>query len=150
MGMRVLLMISNSNMAARELYTRVLREQFPGWGLSNMSALPPGAGHIIKSFDVLVYELGAPDDPQRYKSLLALHDEIKPLETVGVITRIEGPYREGIVAELEGRGIVCVAAPFGTETVAAAFQRLAPPQRASSGPRPGLGERLRGLFQRRG
>lgn len=149
--MRVLLMISNSNMAARELYTRVLRAQFPGWGLSNMSALPPGAGHIIKGFDVLVYELGAPDDPQRYKSLLALHDEIKPLETVRVITRIEGPYREGIVAELEGRGIVCEAAPFEPETVAAAFRRVAPQPRqaAPTHERPGLGQRLRGLLQRR-
>ena len=69
--MRVLLMISNSNMSARELYGMVLRERHPGWGISNMSGLPISPATILKGFDVVVYELGAADDPRRYKAVLA-------------------------------------------------------------------------------
>ena len=57
--MRVLLMISNSNMPARELYGMVLRDRHPGWGIANMSGLPISPATIMKGFDVVVYELGA-------------------------------------------------------------------------------------------
>lgn len=146
--MRVLMMISNSNMAARELYTLVLRERFPGWGISHMSGLPPNPGYIVKGFNVLLYELGAPDDPRRYKAVLALHDEIKEIDWVRLVTRIEGPYRDGIVAELESKGVICVGAPFSPQTIAEALQRAAPRPRAAPDSGPGLGMRLRGLFRR--
>ena len=150
--MRVLLMISNSNMSTRELYGMVLRERHPGWGISNMSGLPISPATILKGFDVVVYELGAADDPRRYKAVLALWEEVKELGRLRMITHIEGPYREGIVAELEGQGIICVGAPFTPETIAVAFERVAPPRKATATPQergPGLGHRLRGLFRRK-
>ena len=149
--MRVLLMISNSNMSARELYGMVLRERHPGWSISNMSGLPISPATILKGFDVVVYELGAADDPRRYKAVLALWEEVKELGRLRMITHVEGPYREGIVAELERQGVICVGAPFTPETIAAAYERVAPPRKATASPKdsgPGLGDRLRGLFRR--
>ena len=84
--MRVLLMISNSNMSAREIYGMVLRERHPGWGISNMSGLPISPATILKGFDVVVYELGAADDPRRYKAVLALWEEVKELGSLRMIT----------------------------------------------------------------
>lgn len=153
--MRVLMMISNSNMAARELYTLVLHQRFRGWGVSHMSGLPPNPGYIVKGFNVLLYDLGAPDDPRRYQAVLALHEEIKEIDWVRLITRIEGPYRDGVVAELEAKGIICIDTPFGPESVAAAFQRAAPRPTAAKGKKDGQdqaagrGGRLRGLFRRK-
>ena len=149
--MRVLLMISNSNMSARVVYTRVLRERFPGWGLSNMSGLPLSPPTIIKGFEALVYELFAPDDPRRYTALKALLNELTDLPHVRVITHIEGPYRDSIVADLEQRGVVCVGAPFGTETVAEALARIAPASRqdARTDGESTRGWGLRGIFRRR-
>ena len=150
--MRVLLMISNSNMSARELYGMVLRERHPGWGISNMSGLPISPATIMKGFDVVVYELGAADDPRRYKDVLALWEEAKDLRRLRMITHIEGPFREGIVAELESQGVICVGAPFTPETIATAFERVAPQRKATATPKesgPGLGGRLRGLFRRK-
>ncbi len=128
--MRVLLMVSNSNMGVRELYTTVLREDFPGWGVSAMSGLPSNPGSIVSSFDVLVYELNKPDDPRRFKDIQALWAEIKD-GPARMVTHIEGPYREGIVSQLESQGVVCVATPFGPETVGAAIAAAAPAPRAS-------------------
>jgi hypothetical protein len=150
--MRVLLMISNSNMSVRELYGMVLRERHPGWGISNMSGLPISPATIMKGFDVVVYELGAADDPQRYKAVLALWEEVKELGRLRMVTHVEGPYREGIVAELESQGVICVGAPFTPQTIAEAFERVAPPRKAPARPKasgPGLGERLHGLFRRK-
>ncbi len=118
--MRVLLMISNRNMAVRELYTAMLGSRYPGWGLSHMSGPPISPATIAKGFDVLIYELGAPDDPKRYRELLALWEQIKELG-IRVITHIEGPYREGVVAELAGQGIIVVEEPFTPEHVVAAL-----------------------------
>ena len=69
-----------------------------------------------------------------------------------MMTHVEGPYREGSVAALESQGVICVGAPFTPETIAAAYERVAPPRKATatrtdSGP--GLGDRLRGLFRRK-
>jgi hypothetical protein len=150
--MRVLLMISNSNMSVRELYGMVLRERHPGWGISNMSGLPISPATIMKGFDVVVYELGAADDPSRYKAVLALWEEVKELGRLRMITHVEGPYREGIVAELEGQGVICVGAPFTPATIAEAFARVAPPRRVPATQKnsgPSLGHRLRGLFRRK-
>ena len=150
--MRVLLMISNSNMSVRELYAMVLRERHPGWGISNMSGLPISPATIMKGFDVVVYELGAADDPQRYKAVRALWEEVKDLGRLRMVTHVEGPYREGIVAELESQGVICVGAPFTPETIAGAFDRVAPRRKATATPKvsgPGLGDRLRGLFRRK-
>jgi hypothetical protein len=149
--MRVLLMISNSNMSVRELYGTVLRERHPGWGISNMSGPPINPATIMKGFDVVVYELGAADDPRRYRAVLALWDEVKELGTVRMITHIEGPYREGVVDELESQGVMCVGAPFTLEAIAEAFERVAPPRKEPATPKesgPGLGARLRGLLRR--
>lgn len=145
--MRILLMISNSNVAARELYGLVLREKYPGWGISNMSGLPSNPASIIQAYDAMVYEIGPANDPKRYQAVLALWNEIKESGT-RMITHIEGPFREGVVAELEAQGVVCVEAPFTPETVAAALQRVAPApkQRKDHGRRGGL---LGGLFRRR-
>jgi len=128
--MRVLLMASNSNMGVRELYTTVLRESFPGWGVSAMSGLPSNPGSIVSGFDVLIYELNKPDDPRRFKDIQALWAEIKG-GPARMVTHIEGPYREGIVAELESQGVVCVGTPFGPETVGVAIARVAPASRVS-------------------
>jgi hypothetical protein len=150
--MRVLLMISNSNMSTRELYGMVLRKRHPGWGISNMSGLPISPTTIMKGFDVVVYELGAADDPRRYKAVLALWEEVKELGRLRMMTHIEGPYREGSVAELERQGVICVGAPFTPETIAAAFERLASPRQATATPKesgPGLSDRLRGFFRRK-
>src|SRR5437588_11918052 len=103
--MRILMMISNNNMAVREVYTSVLQSRFPGWGISHMSGLPPNPGYILKAYDVLIYELGKPDDARRYKAILALWDELKDLQSVRIVTHIEGPYREGVVAELAEQGV---------------------------------------------
>ena len=143
--MRVLMMISNDNMAVREVYTSVLQSRFPGWGISHMSGLPPNPAYILKAYDVLIYELGKPDDPRRYKAILELWGELKELQRVRIVTHIEGPYREGVVAELEGQGIVCAGAPFMPQIIAEALQRVAPPSRAES---PERGGRLRRLFRR--
>ncbi|GEM_PF-1527308 len=154
--MRVLLMISNSNMAIREMYGAVLRAHFPGWGVSNMSGMPPNPGSILKSFEVLVYELGAPSDPQRYRAILKLLDEVDKEDGLRIVTHIEGTFRAGIVAELESRDIVCVGEPFTPEAIVEAFRRVAPPARGA--PKAGTttraatgsaGGRLRGLFRRR-
>jgi hypothetical protein len=145
-------MISNSNMSTRELYGMVLRERHPGWGISNMSGLPISPATILKGFDVVVYELGAADDPRRYKAVLALWEEVKELGRLRMLTHVEGPYREGIVAELESQGVICVGAPFTPETIAEAFERAAPPGMVPAGAKqssPGLGARLRGLLRRR-
>jgi len=128
--MRVLLMASNSNMAVRELYTTVLRESFPGWGVSAMSGLPSNPGSIVSGFDVLIYELNKPDDPRRFKDIQALWAEIKG-GPARVVTHIEGPYREGIVAQLESQGVLCVGTPFGADTVGAAIAAVAPAPRVS-------------------
>lgn len=150
--MRVLLMISNRNMAVRALYTAVLSSRHPGWGLSHMSGPPISPATIAKGYDVLVYELDAPGDPKRYRDLLALWEQINELG-IRVITHIEGPYREGVTAELAERGIIVVEEPFTLEHVAAALERAAPPPRkrrkeqADGEPeRRGL---LRGLFRRK-
>ncbi len=166
--MRVLLMIGNANMGAREVYASVLRERYPGWGVSNMSALPSNPAPIVKGYNAIVYEMLPADDPRRYRAALGLWEEIKGLDTTKVITRIEGPFREGIVAELEGQGVIVVGAPFSLQAVAEAFERVAPPP-PRSGKRDrdkdrdrgkdkdnattaddrrggGLGRRLRGLF----
>jgi hypothetical protein len=145
-------MISNSNMSARELYGMVLRERHPGWGVSNMSGLPISPATIMKGFDVVVYELGAADDPRRYTAVRTLWEEVKELGRLRMMTHIEGPYHEGSVAELERQGVICVGAPFTPETIAAAFERVAPPRQATATPKesgPGLGDRLRGLFRRK-
>ena len=81
--MRVLLMISNSNMSVRELYGMVLRDRHPGWGISNMSGLPISPATIMKGFDVVVYELGAADDPQRYKAVRALWEVFPQTKATG-------------------------------------------------------------------
>lgn len=149
--MRVLMMISNSNMAVRELYTQILREQFPGWGVSHMSALPSNALGIVSGYDAVIYEIGPADDPRRYKAVLALWEEIKG-RPIHIVTHIEGPFREGVVAELEEQGIVCVGSPFTPQAVTEALRRVAP-QRPARAPRErgqGLGERMRGLFRRKG
>src|SRR5438874_2258435 len=91
--MRVLLMISNSNMPARELYGRVLRDRHPAWGISNMSGLPISPATIMKGFDVVVYDLGAADDPRRYRAVLALWAEVKDPGTQRMSTHVGGPYR---------------------------------------------------------
>jgi hypothetical protein len=154
--MRVLLMISNSNMAIRDSYGTALRAQFPGWGVSNMSGMPSDPGSILKSFEVLVYELGAPSDPRRYQAILKLLDEIDKEDGLRIVTHIEGTFRAGIVAELESRGIVCVDEPFTQEAIVAALRRVAPRPRRS--PEAGtatqaaansMGNRLRGFFRRR-
>lgn len=157
--MRVLMMISNNNMGVRAVYTSVLQSRFPGWGLSHMSGLPPNPAYILKAYDVLVYELGKPDDPSRYKATLALWDELKELQTIRMVTHIEGPYREGIVAELQQRGIVCVDTPFTPQAIADALDRVAPQRRGKErtaasredapAPGPSPGGRLRGLFRSR-
>lgn len=152
--MRVLMMISNSNMAVREVYTLVLRERFPGWGLSNMSGMPPGAAGIINSFDVVIYELGAPDDPRRYQAILSLVDLLGAEVSRPIVTHIEGTFREGVVAELEGRGVIVVGVPFSPDTIAEALKRAVPtattPKAGEQAPPDsGFGGRLRGLFRRR-
>lgn len=149
--MRVLMIVSNSNMAVRELYTQVLREHFPGWGVSHMSGLPSDPLGIVSAFEAVIYELGTADDPRRYKAVLALWEEIKG-RPIHVVTHIEGPFREGVVAELEAQGIVCVGTPFTPQAVAEALRRVAP-QRPVRAPRErgqGLGERVRGLFRHKG
>src|SRR5262245_18424943 len=116
-----------------------------------MSGLPINPAAIMKGVDVVVYELGAADDPGRYKAVLALWDEVKELGRLRMISHVEGPYREGIVAELESQGVICVGAQFTPHIIAAAFERVAPPRKAPAAPResgPGLGARLRGLFRR--
>jgi hypothetical protein len=154
--MRVLLMISNSNMAIRERYSTVLRTHFPGLGVSNMSGLPTDPDSILKSFDVLVYELGAPDDPRRYQAILKLLGQLDKDTRLRIVTHIEGSFRAGIVAELESKEIVCVGEPFNQETIVEAFQRVAPrPRQARTSAAAGqaatsVGGRLRGLFRRRG
>jgi len=156
--MRVLMMISNSNTPVRELYGMALRDHYPNWSLSNMSGLPSNPGPIVGAYDALIYELGAANDPTRYKAALALWDEVKESGATRMVTHIEGPFRDGVVAELEGQGIVCVGAPFTPENVAAALDRIAPTPRkrkgagessrkeAETGERGGL---FRGLFRRR-
>jgi hypothetical protein len=156
--MRVLLMISNSNVAVRELYGLVLRERYPTWGVSQMSGLPANPGPIVQAYEALVYEMGAANDPKRYKAVQALWDELKESGKTRLITHIEGPFREGVVAELESQGVVCVEAPFTPDNVAAAFARVAPAPRQQRKDRQGSpaqdkaeGGRglLRGLFRRR-
>lgn len=152
--MRVLLMIGNSNMAVRAIYGLVLREHFAGWGFSNMSGLPFSPGAIVKAYDVLVYELGAPDDPRRLAALESLLAEIEDLKAPRVLTHIEGPYRDGLVARLESRGVICVGTPFGPPTVAEALRRAAPQPTARPAPpapesTPGGRGRLRGFFRRK-
>jgi len=124
--MRVLLMISNSNVSVRELYGLVLRERHPTWGVSQMSGLPSNPAPIVQAYEALVYEMGAANDPKRYKAVQALWDELKESGKTRIITHIEGPFREGVVAELESQGVVCVDAPFTPENVVAAFARVAP------------------------
>lgn len=160
--MRILMMISNSNVAVREIYGMALREGHPNWSVSHMSGLPPDAGPIVTSYDALIYEIGSANDPRRYKAVLALWDEIKGSGATRLITHIEGSFSEGIVAELEGQGVVCVGAPFTPETVAAALARIAPTPRKGKEPKgtqgakeqPAQGESgdhglFRGLFRRR-
>ena len=146
--MRVLLMISNSNMGVRQLYGQVLRQSFPTWGISNMSGFPISPATIVKGFDIVVYELGAADDPRRFKDLEALWNDVKDILDVRFVTHVEGPHREDIVAELEGQGIVCVGAPFSPEAIAATFAMLTPRSHIQRAQGPRLGERLRGLFRR--
>ncbi len=158
--MRVLLIIDNANMAAQELYNMVMRDSFPGWGVSRMSGLPQSPDAILRGYTLAIYEIGKEDDPRRYKGALALWDEIKDMGTVKMITHIEGPYRDAIVAELEEHGIVCVASPFGPETVQAALESVAPVVKKASarGEEVGKAARdaasrgglLRGLFRRGG
>lgn len=145
------MMISNSNMAVREVYTLILRERFPGWGLSNMSGMPLGAAGIINSFDVVIYELGAPDDPKRYQAILSLVDLLGAEVRRPIVTHIDGTFRDGVVAELEGRGVIVVGVPFGPETIAEALKRAVPVATApkASEQDGSLSGRLRGLFHRR-
>ncbi len=156
--MRVLLMISNSNVAAREFYGLVLRERYPAWGVSQMSGLPSNPAPIVQAYEALVYEMGAANDPKRYKVVQALWDELKESGKTRLITHIEGPFREGVVAELESQGVVCVDAPFTPDNVAAALARVAPAtkqqrkdRRESLAQDKAEGGRglLRGLFRRR-
>jgi hypothetical protein len=154
--MRVLLMISNSNMAIRDSYSAVLRTHFSGWGVSNMSGMPTDPSSILKSFEVLVYELGPPSDPRRYQAVLKLLDEIEEEDGLRIVTHIEGTFRAGIVAQLESRGIVCVDEPFTPEAIIAALRRVAPRPRGSPeadrtarAASNSMGDRLRGLFRRR-
>ncbi len=147
--MRVLLMISNANTSARELYTAALRRYQPAWGISNMSGLPSDAASIVRGFDLLVYELGRPDDARRHGAVSALWDELRPLESTKIVTHVEGPLSLDVAADLEARGIICVQAPLGLETIAAALSRAAPPKRPPAAPDGGIGRRLRSLFTRR-
>jgi len=159
--MRVLLMISNSNVSVRELYGLVLRERHPTWGVSQMSGLPSNPAPIVQAYEALVYEMGAANDPKRYKAVQALWGELKESGKTRIITHIEGPFREGVVAELESQGVVCVDAPFTPENVAAAFARVAPAskqQRKDRKDRKGSPDRdkaegghglFHGLFRRR-
>lgn len=154
--MRVLLIIDNANMAAQEMYNMVLRDSFPGWGVSRMSGLPRSPDAILRGYTAAIYEIGKPDDPRRYRGALALWEEIKPLGTVKMLTHIEGPYSDGIVAELEEQGIVCIASPFGPTTIQAALESVAPPVRRRGARAEESGEKeaatrgsfLRSLFRR--
>ena len=155
--MRVLLMITNNNVAVREIYGMALRAHHPNWGLSHMSALPSNTGPIVSAYDALIYEIGAANDPKRYKAVLALWDELKGSGATRLVTHIEGPFREGVVAELEAQGVVCVGAPFTPDNVAAALARIAPvpkkrkePKEPSApGDEAGGCGLFRGLFRRR-
>ena len=140
--MRLLMMISNNNIAVREIYGMALRERYPTWSVSHMSGLPPDAGPIVTSYDALIYEIGAESDPRRYKPALALWDDIKGSGATRMITHIEGAFSEGIVAELEGQGIICVAAPFTPENAGAALARIAP------APAPRKGKEAKGAKER--
>ncbi len=159
--MRFLMMITNNNVAVREIYGMALRERYPGWGVSHMSALPPSAGPIVAAYDALIYEIGAANDPKRYKAVLALREELQGSGSkTRIVTHIEGPFREGVVAELEGQGVVCVDAPFTPENVAAALARIAPAPKKGKETKPAKGPApegdaaggrglFRGLFRRR-
>lgn len=149
--MRLLLAVSHSNMAAQELYLGVLRARYPGWGVSHMSGLPRDPASIISAYDAVIYELYPPEDPRRYKDLLALLEESEPSHKTPILTSIDGPYRAGIVATLEEKGVYVVGNPLSVETVSAALDLIAPPVKNAEHEGANGGDRrgFLGLFKRR-
>lgn len=145
MARRILMMISNANVSIREVYTVVVQNDLPGWGVSYMSGLPDNPLSILAAFDVLIWELGQADAPDR---LLALRTLARQLHEVGartiIVSHVEA-HSESAVDELANlrvmRGPLSWVA-IG-ETLRTLLPAVVPPQPARTS-----GGRFSRLFRR--
>ena len=139
--MRMLLMVSNNQMALRELYTLAVDNHPAGWATSFMSGMPEGVNSITSAFEAVVYELGAPDNPDRVKAVRALRQG-----GAEVITHLEGRQAAEYAEELQAAGAHVISHPVTIAGVTQALDDLAGKGK-SPHKRVGLGERLRRTFK---
>jgi hypothetical protein len=153
MAQRVLLMISNSNVTLRELYTAVLSNEFPGWRVSFMTAMPERHLEIMAGYSLIIYELGRADDPARLDAVRALGDQLRDYRGTVLYTHLEGLLPDDAVADLSAHNVHAGAGPMSWQGLAADLRAAtAPPPDALAGraATPGLLGRLQGLFRRDG
>lgn len=138
--MRMLLMVSNNQMALRELYTVALDSHSAGWATSFMSGQPSGMDSIASGFDAVVYELGSAETAERVRA-------VKGLRRNGIeaITHVEGREAAAWTTELHEAGALVVPHPITVAGITETLDALLG-QGRSGKKRVGLGERLRRTF----
>jgi hypothetical protein len=138
MAQRVLLMISNNNVALRELYDAVLRNEFPGWRVSYMTAMPERHLEIMAGYTLIVYELGRADDPRRIEAVRALGDQLRDHRDTILYTHLEGLLPDDVVADLAAHNARAGTGPVSWQGLAADLRAAAAPRDAGA---PGRGAR---------
>lgn len=162
MAHQVLLMISNSNLGLRELYTAVLSNEFPGWRVSFMTGLPERAVEIMAGYDLVIYELGKPDDPRRIETVRLLGDQLHESTATRLFTHLEGFLAADTVSDLAAHHVHALTGTLTWQDLATALRvyKVVPdkpkatnrggntggtPDAGSSG---GLLGRMQGFFRR--
>ena len=152
---QVLLMISNNNLSLREVYSAVLANEFPGWRVSYMTAMPERHQEILASYTLVIYELGKADDPRRIEIVRVLGDELRAPGGPTVYTRLEGFLPANVAAELAEHNVRVSTGALSWEGLAQDLRQVAgrppeaqatPPEGSSAGR--GVLGRLGGLFRR--
>lgn len=141
--MRMLLMISNSQMSLRELYTMVLDSHRAGWITSFMSGMPGDPAAIAGGYDAVIFELGVPNARERVAAALDLCARGR----VPVITHVEGREAGPWTQELRDGGVVVVANPVTGGSIGEALDAIAARRRDDAHTRKvGVVARFRRLF----
>jgi hypothetical protein len=138
-------MVGNNQMALRELYSSILDTHPGGWVTSYMSGMPSAIESIVSGYDVVVYELGAAEGPERVPAVKALRQA-----GATVITHVEGRQAPQQAEELRKLGVYVVESPVSAAHIQQVLDQLVQAIRDSAAVRrrARIGERLRGIFGR--